>query len=32
DASKGYMVAFAGAKYTARSMPIMVVDSNHIVT
>ncbi|CAH8260145.1 unnamed protein product [Arabidopsis lyrata] len=32
DASKGYMVAFAGAKYAARSIPIMVADSNHIVT
>jgi hypothetical protein len=26
------MVAFAGAKYAARSLPIMVADSNHIVT
>ncbi|XP_010464889.1 PREDICTED: uncharacterized protein LOC104745376 [Camelina sativa] len=32
DASKGYMVAFAGSKYAARSVPIMVADSNHIVT
>ncbi|CAA7016146.1 unnamed protein product [Microthlaspi erraticum] len=32
DASKGHMVAFAGAKYAARSLPIMVADSNHIVT
>ncbi|KAL1204711.1 hypothetical protein V5N11_017327 [Cardamine amara subsp. amara] len=32
DASKGHMVAFAGAKYAARSIPIMVADSDHVVT
>ncbi|XP_024015780.1 uncharacterized protein LOC18023329 [Eutrema salsugineum] len=32
DSSKGYMVAFAGAKYAARSVPIMVADNDHIVT
>ncbi|CAH2054001.1 unnamed protein product [Thlaspi arvense] len=32
DSSKGYMVAFAGAKYAARSIPIMVADNSHIVT
>ncbi|VVA97362.1 unnamed protein product [Arabis nemorensis] len=29
---KGNMVAFPGAKYAARSVPVMVADSNHIVT
>lgn len=32
DSSKGYMVAFAGAKYAARSVPIMVADNDHVVT
>ena len=26
------MVAFAGAKYAARSVPIMVADNDHVVT
>ncbi|CAN8270099.1 unnamed protein product [Cochlearia groenlandica] len=32
DSSKGYMVAFAGAKYAARSVPIMVANNTVIVT
>ncbi|XP_057787498.1 uncharacterized protein LOC131004761 [Salvia miltiorrhiza] len=34
DPSKlgGYMVAFAGRKYAARSLPIFVADANYIVT
>ncbi|CAN7010564.1 unnamed protein product [Brassica rapa subsp. trilocularis] len=32
DSSKGYMVAFAGSKYAARSVPIMVADNDHVVT
>ncbi|CAN7107278.1 uncharacterized protein LOC103870308 [Brassica rapa] len=32
DSSNGYMVAFAGAKYAARSVPIMVADNDHVVT
>ncbi|KAG6413347.1 hypothetical protein SASPL_126056 [Salvia splendens] len=34
DPSKlgGYMVAFAGRKYAARSIPIFVADANYIVT
>ncbi|MCL7041915.1 hypothetical protein MKW94_011178 [Papaver nudicaule] len=28
----GYMVAFAGRKYAARSVPVFVADGNHIVT
>ncbi|KAH6791598.1 Expp1 protein [Perilla frutescens var. hirtella] len=30
--SGGYMVAFAGRKYAARSLPIFVADANYIVT
>ena len=26
------MVAFAGSKYAARSVPIMVADNDHVVT
>ncbi|KAJ4893400.1 hypothetical protein Rs2_20194 [Raphanus sativus] len=32
DSSKGYMVAFAGAKYAARSVPIMVANNDNVVT
>ncbi|KAF3554441.1 hypothetical protein F2Q69_00017523 [Brassica cretica] len=32
DSSKGYMVAFAGAKYAGRSVPTMVADNDHVVT
>ncbi|XP_043708314.1 uncharacterized protein LOC122657619 [Telopea speciosissima] len=28
----GYMVAFAGRKYAARSIPVFVADSSHIIT
>ncbi|XP_042511061.1 uncharacterized protein LOC122086364 [Macadamia integrifolia] len=28
----GHMVAFAGRKYAARSIPVFVADSNHIIT
>ncbi|PON53051.1 Expp1 protein [Trema orientale] len=31
-ASGGYMVAFAGRKYAARSEPILVADNTHIIT
>lgn len=30
--SGGYMVAFAGRKYAARSLPEFVADTNYIVT
>lgn len=32
DSSKGYMIAFAGAKYAARSVPIMVANNDNVVT
>ncbi|KAG2285420.1 hypothetical protein Bca52824_045024 [Brassica carinata] len=32
DSSKGYMVAFAGAKYAGRSVPTMVAYNDHVVT
>ena len=32
QSSNGYMVAFAGRKYAARSPPIFVADQQHIVT
>lgn len=30
--SGGYMVAFAGRKYAARSPPLFVADNTHIIT
>ncbi|XP_021771260.1 uncharacterized protein LOC110735384 [Chenopodium quinoa] len=32
DSAGGYMVAFAGSKYAARSIPTFVANSTHIVT
>ncbi|KAI4298408.1 hypothetical protein L6164_031973 [Bauhinia variegata] len=32
QAAAGYMVAFAGHKYAARSLPIMVADRSHTIT
>ena len=32
QSSNGYMVAFAGRKYAARSPPIFVADEQHAVT
>lgn len=31
-AAAGYMVAFAGRQYAARSMPILVADNSHTIT